>query len=164
MIVKNIVDEDFVNYKKPSMFIGCHTCSFKCGADACQNRKLIESPDIQIDDLSLVKRFCDNPLTKAIVFGGLEPLDDAYSIEIFLIYLRFWEKFKGLSVSDIVIYTGYTEAEAWQKCPDFMKYLTKDPSCIMKFGRYEPGDTEHMDTVLGVYLSSHNQYAKVLSA
>lgn len=30
MLVKNIIDEDFVQYKKPAMFIGMPSCSFKC--------------------------------------------------------------------------------------------------------------------------------------
>ena len=30
MRVTNIVYEDFVNYKKPSMFLGSISCDFKC--------------------------------------------------------------------------------------------------------------------------------------
>ena len=48
MIVKNILDEDFVNYKKPSMLIAFPSCSFKCERDCgkrvCQNSTLAVSP------------------------------------------------------------------------------------------------------------------------
>ena len=41
MFVKGIIDEDFVNYKKPVMYIAFPCCSFKCdkenGARYCQN-------------------------------------------------------------------------------------------------------------------------------
>ena len=30
MKVKNLLDEDFVNFKKPSMFIATSKCDFKC--------------------------------------------------------------------------------------------------------------------------------------
>lgn len=30
MILKSIVDEDFINYRKPSMFIVTAQCDFKC--------------------------------------------------------------------------------------------------------------------------------------
>ena len=33
MLVKGIIDEDFVNYKKPSMYIAMPNCSFKCDKD-----------------------------------------------------------------------------------------------------------------------------------
>ena len=30
MLIKGIIDEDFLNYKKPSMVIAFPHCSFKC--------------------------------------------------------------------------------------------------------------------------------------
>ena len=30
MIIKQLIDEDFVNYKVPSMFIAFPRCTFKC--------------------------------------------------------------------------------------------------------------------------------------
>ena len=95
MFVKGIVDEDFVNYKLPSMFIGCHSCTFKCGYDICQNHELAEQPDIEIGIGNLINRYCSNPITSAIVFGGLEPFDDINNIidmksgEVFCLQNRF---------------------------------------------------------------------------
>jgi len=46
MIIKDIVMEDFVNYKKPSMFIITSTCTFKCekecGKKICQNSSIVK--------------------------------------------------------------------------------------------------------------------------
>ena len=33
--LKNLVDEDFVNYYIPSMFLVFPTCTFKCGREIC---------------------------------------------------------------------------------------------------------------------------------
>jgi hypothetical protein len=79
MIIKNLIDEDFVNYKKPSMFIGMPTCSFKCdkecGKPVCQNSTLAAAPRVEVDALEIALRFYNNPISEAIVFGGLEPFD-----------------------------------------------------------------------------------------
>ena len=73
MKVINIIVEDFVNYKKPSIFIGFPKCTFKCNKDAdkivCQNYQLIKEKSIEISYEEIVKLYIDNPLTKAIVFG-----------------------------------------------------------------------------------------------
>ena len=41
MILKGLIDEDFVNYKKPAMVLEFPYCSFKCdkecGRQVCQN-------------------------------------------------------------------------------------------------------------------------------
>jgi len=48
MKIVNLIDEDFCQYKKPSMFIGFPTCSFKCdkecGRPICQNSALAAAP------------------------------------------------------------------------------------------------------------------------
>ena len=77
--LKGVVDEDFVNYKVPSMFIATNECTFKCDHEAgeriCQNSSLshMKARSIPIDDL--VDRYMKNDITKAVVFGGLEPFD-----------------------------------------------------------------------------------------
>ena len=74
MIIKQLVDEDFVNYKKPSMFVGFPKCSFKCdkecGMQVCQNSTLALSQNINIDTNRLVERYLSNPITHAIVCGS----------------------------------------------------------------------------------------------
>ena len=53
MKIKGLVDEDFVQYQKPSMFIIAPYCSFKCdkeaGCEVCQNSDLAAAPIIEID-------------------------------------------------------------------------------------------------------------------
>ena len=71
MIIKGILDEDFVNYKKCSMYIAFPFCTFKCdkenGCQLCQNMELTHAPNISIPAEDLVKRYLDNPLTHSIV-------------------------------------------------------------------------------------------------
>lgn len=53
MRVKNIVEEDFTNYKKPSMFIGTISCGGKCCLEAdipisvCQNDGGAHAPPLR---------------------------------------------------------------------------------------------------------------------
>ena len=162
MIIKGIIDEDFINYKKPSMVIMCPTCSFKCdkecGEQVCQNSALATSPDIQIDNFSIVDRYLKNPITKAIVFSGLEPFDsfeDMYSI-VYALRQR-------NCTDDVVIYTGYDRDEiSTMKRADGFFYIDSLillRPIIVKYGRYKPNQKMKYDEVLGVNLASDNQYA-----
>lgn len=150
MFVKSIVEEDFIQYKKPSMFIGCNFCDFKCG-EACQNSAVLKQPDIFIQNEDIVKRYLLNPITKSIVFGGLEPVfqrEDISDILNILISL-------GCN-DDVVIYTGYYRCEI----EDFVKELSFYPNLIIKYGRYISNNTQYFNEVLGVMLASSNQYAE----
>ena len=157
MIVKQLLDEDFVNYKKPSMFIGFPSCTWKCerecGEHCCQNSALAQSPNINIDAKALVERYMANPITHAVVCGGLEPMDSWNELQYFIMTFRHWCN------DEIVIYTGYKEEEIQDK----IEWLKLYGPIIVKFGRYVPNDTPHYDEVLGVHLASKNQYAKVIS-
>ena len=73
--LKGLVDEDLANYKKPSMYIIFPNCTFKCGRANCQNSALAHEEKVEIDIEYLVQRYLNNPITKAIVCGGLEPMD-----------------------------------------------------------------------------------------
>lgn len=160
MLVNNIIDEDIINYKEVSMFIGMPFCSGKCwkelGLDCsiCQNDKLRNSDLIDVDILALVKRFQDNPLSKAVVFGGLEPLDSAADVYYFIFTMRQL----GLN-NKVVIYTGYKEEE--KDVQDFINILKEHyfTDVIIKVGRYIPNSNSRYDDILGVTLASDNQYA-----
>lgn len=154
MKIKAIIEEDFVNYKKPSLFIAFPSCSFKCEKDSgvacCQNSDLAKSEDIEVTPFDLVKRYLSNPITQSIVCAGLEPFDtwdDLY-------YLV--KVFRTQTSDDIVIYTGYEEHEIEDK----VNYLKRYANIIIKFGRFKPNDKHRFDDVLGVELASENQYAK----
>lgn len=153
--LKFIVDEDFVNYKDISMFIGFPRCGFKCdyenGKTICQNQPLVSMPDINITPMTIVKRYLDNPLSKAIVFGGLEPFDTVEDM------FKLIFAFRRYTDDPIIIYTGYTEEELKQTL--LLPHL-ENKNIIIKFGRFIPNQSPHFDEVLGVNLASDNQYAK----
>lgn len=157
MIIKEIRDEDFTNYKKPSMFIGFPSCSWKCEKDCgmrvCQNSALAEAKNIEIDIDKLANRYLNNPITKAVVCGGLEPFDTWHSLHYLITALR------NYTLDDIVIYTGYKEDEISNKIQLLQKYC----NIIVKFGRFIPNQQKHYDKVLGVELASDNQYARRIS-
>lgn len=156
MILKGIVDEDFVNYKKPSMFIAFPKCTFKCEKDSgvrcCQNSALAKSDDIEVSIRDVVQRYQDNKITEAIVMGGLEPLDSLHELE------RLIQAFRDVTEDDIVIYTGYTEEEA--AIPLTLIGLYRYRNIVVKYGRFVPNSKKRFDSILGVELASDNQYAK----
>ena len=159
MLVKGITDEDFVNYKVPSMFISMNTCTLKCdienGTHDCQNSHLLKQPSVDIDIVDLVCRYLTNPITEAVVFGGLEPFDQLTDLYDFIFELRYAQE----NNDDVIIYTGYTEEEVAGK----LEVLYQFPNIIVKFGRYRPDEKPHFDRILGVNLASDNQYAKKIS-
>ena len=167
MLIKGIIDEDFVNYKKPSMYIASSKCSFKCdkecGCEVCQNSELAHQQSYSIGVRTLVKRYLTNPITKAIVISGLEPFDTPEMLYDIVL------GFRDIGVmDDIVIYTGYTEDElslddSGRQTVAAYNWLKHYPNIYVKFGRFVPGQTPHFDEVLGVKLASDNQYGKKVS-
>lgn len=157
MIIKQLLNEDFVNYRKPSMFIGFPSCSWKCekecGKKVCQNGTLATSPDITIGVKSIVNRYINNPITSSIICGGLEPFDTWNDLYQLIVYMRVSTQ------DDIVIYTGYYKEEI----EEYINELKTFRNIIIKFGRYIPNQEKHYDEVLGVYLASNNQYAEKIS-
>ena len=158
MIIKGITDEDFVNYKKPSMLIAFPSCTFKCdkecGEQVCQNGALATAHTIDIACKDIVSRYMSNPITSSIVMQGLEPFDSQSEL------LQLIQEFRNVTSDDIVIYTGYNKVE----CPSLVDYLSAHyKNIVIKFGRYVPHDKPHYDEVLGVKLASDNQYAERIS-
>lgn len=160
MKLKNIISEDFINYKKPSMFLISSKCDWKCCKEQridvgmCQNSPLVNQPtkDISVD--YIYQSYINNPITHAIVIGGLEPI------------LQFDEIIDILStfrarncLDDVVIYTGYYKEEI----ANLIAKLKEFPNVIIKFGRYIPNEPQHYDEVLGINLASNNQYAEKIS-
>ena len=156
MIVKGLIDEDFINYKKPSMVIEMPYCSFKCdkecGQQVCQNSALAHAENISIENIKLLERYFNNPITKAVIFQGLEPFDSFDEL------YEFCKMFRQYSQDDIVIYSGYTEQEIEPK----ISILSEYNNIIVKFGRFIPNSLHKFDSILGVELASDNQYAKFI--
>lgn len=157
ILVKDIIYEDFCNYKSPSMFIVFPSCTFKCekecGERMCQNSGLVHLPSKNIGMATIINQYINNPITKAIVCGGLEPFDSWEDLQTLISYLRV------RTTDDIVIYTGYNKNELLDKIP----FLKSVKNIIVKFGRYVPNQSPHYDPVLGVNLASDNQYAERIS-
>ena len=158
MKILGIIDEDFVNYKKPSMVIEFPYCSFKCdkecGRPVCQNSALVNEPVIEIDTKKIVERYLQNPITEAIVFQGLEPFDSCEDMYDLIVEIR------RRTNDDIVIYTGYDCREIYHYT-DKLGHIFRN--IIIKYGRYIPDVEPHFDPILGVNLASDNQYAEKIS-
>ena len=148
MKIKGIIDEDFVNYKKPSLYIAFPNCSFKCGRELCQNSELARQVNIEISIEEIYNRYINNPITKAIVCGGLEPMDSLE--ELFSLI----QEIRKYSNDDIIIYSGYEEDEVLDK----INQLRRFSNIIIKFGRYIPEEEPYFNEELGVTLIGKNQY------
>lgn len=157
--LKGIVAEDFVNYKKPSLFLISSICNWKCCKEAnipitiCQNNPLIDKPTKEFGIESIYTLYMNNDITKAIVIGGLEPF---MQFDEFISLIDYFRKYTD---DDIVIYTGYYEEEIKDK----IELLKQFPNIIIKYGRYMPNNSPHYDEILGVNLISDNQYAEKIS-
>lgn len=159
MYLKNILDEDFVNYKKPSMYLAFPYCTFKCekdcGIKCCQNSELMLAQNFEVSIETIIKRYLSNPISKAVVCCGLEPLDSYDDIISLLTKLRF----EYNCDDDFVIYTGYKKEEILDK----VEQLSAFKNVIIKFGRFIPNAEPRFDDVLKVKLASSNQYAEKIS-
>ena len=157
MLVKDIIDNDTINYKKISMFIIFPKCTFKCdkecGKQVCQNSTLALSPNIEISIEDIVKRYLNNPITEAIVCGGLEPFDSWEDLYTLVTTLR------DHTDDFIIIYTGYYPIEIESQ----IQALKRFKNIIIKFGRFMPNQPHHYDNILGVKLASTHQYAERIS-
>lgn len=151
--LKGIIDEDFVNFKVPSMVLEFPRCSFKCGVENCQNRGMASMNSVDVSASDIYKRYANNPITRAVVCQGLEPMDSWDELNELLFNFRIHE----CCFDPIVIYTGYDKDEI----SEYIEHIRKMYSnVIVKFGRYMPGQQPHFDKILGVKLSSDNQYAE----
>jgi len=158
MKLVNLIQEDFANYKYPSMFLGFPYCTGKCNISnkhiVCQNQQLQKAKKIEISIPEIIEMYQKNNISKAIVCGGLEPFDSPIDL------LHLIEEFRKVTNDDIVIYTGYEELEPQaQKMKQNIKDL-KVYNIIVKFGRYIEGDDSHYDALLGIHLPSNNQYGR----
>ena len=158
--VKSIVDENFQDYKKASMFIAFPKCDFKCFKElgleisSCQNYEILKMPDIKIKIDKVFERYVKNPITEAVILGGLEPFfnfDEVYNL---ISYFR-----QKNCNDDFVIYTGYYPNEV----ENYIEKLKKFKNIVIKFGRFIPKSASVFDKILGVKLASKNQFAKKIS-
>jgi len=163
MLLKQIIDENFGDYRECSMLLVTPNCTFKCSE--CHNKHLTKMETKNFPDKEILKRFFDNPLTSAIVIGGLEPLDRIQDVVWFMYYLNEYVHKNNVEKPTVVIYTGYD-----LEYIDNNLYwtglgcqLVKYNKCIIKYGGFQPEyyDDGNLKKVwnndLGVYLASPNQ-------
>ena len=158
MRVLKIIDEDFTNYREPAMFIGTIQCGGKCCIEAgiplcvCHNDQWRHAGYQDIPDETICERYIGDPITSAIVFGGLEPFEQFPELIHFISVLR--NNYHVMD--DIVIYTGYNAYEIL----DEVNQLRPFGNIVIKYGRYVPDQPYREDPILGVKLASFNQYAE----
>lgn len=157
--LRGVIMEDFVNYKVPSMFLITSYCDWKCCREAnidisvCQNQSLIKQPTRTYLYELIYNAYIENPITKAICIGGLEPFEQFDEVFGLISYFRY----NGCN-DPFIIYTGYYPDEL----PEL--YMLKEfRNIIVKFGRYVPNNKPHYDEVLGINLASDNQYGEKIS-
>lgn len=159
--LKTIVDEDFVNYCKPAMFIGTISCGGKCCTEGdfplsvCQNDEWRACPILSVPDETIYDRYRVNPITRAILFGGLEPFEQFEEIFNFISLIRTLH----FCSDDVVIYTGYYPEEISKE----IEALKIFQNIIVKFGRFIPNRPHKFEPILGVELASNNQFAMRIS-
>lgn len=153
--LKGLIEEDFLNYRLPSMFLATCFCDFKCekedltGATFCQNSSLARAPIVEVEIKTLIDKYINNPISKSLVIGGLEPFSQFDEI------LNLIKEFRKYINDDIVIYTGYYENEIEEK----VKLIIPFKNIIIKYGRYKCNSSGRYDEILGVKLASDNQRA-----
>ena len=143
--LKDLIYERFGDYKDPSLFLCAISCNWKCCKDnpkICQNMEINKNPIYEISFEYLYKKYMENPIT-----------EDKEIIDLI-------DFFRDSNCNDyFVIYTGYYEDEI----EDIINLLKQRKNIIVKFGRFIPNSKEKYDEILGVKLSSDNQYAKIIS-
>jgi pyruvate-formate lyase-activating enzyme len=157
--VKTIQAETFSDYKKASMLICVCNCDWKCCKEAkqdiCQNTEIAKQENLTVSIDDAIKSYINNPITEAIIFGGLEPMLQFKEVYSFIYKLRNQYNCND----DVIVYTGYYENEI----QEYIQQLKQFKNIIVKFGRFISNDKSKYDNVLGVTLASHNQYAKQIS-
>ena len=149
----SIVDNDELLYKKKSLVLNFPTCDMKCGKKRCCNAFMLEQEPQSFKISEVIDAYMSNEQTKAIVCSGLEPFDSWHDLQSFIMNIRYY------TPDDIVIYTGYSEEELKDKIP----WISVYENIIIKFNRHIAKQSPHYDELLGVNLSSSNQYAKCIS-
>ena len=158
MKIKDIVDENLQDNKKPSMMIATCKCDWKCCIEqdldisTCQNSDIAKQKDYEVSIEDLLNRYLNNPITSAIVIGGLEPMLQFKDVLQLVTCLRYQKHCND----DVVIYTGYYPQELEKE----IKQLKEFKNIVMKFGRFIPNSDKRYDDILGITLNSQNQYAE----
>lgn len=141
------------------MLLATCLCDWKClkeqdlDISVCQNSELTKQKNIDIPINNIINRYINNPITKAIIIAGLEPMLQFDEV------IQFIKEFRNVSDNDIVIFTGYYPEEINSQINELKKYK----NIILKFGRYKHESNKKYDEILGIWLISDNQFALKIS-
>ena len=107
MLIKGLTDEDFVNYKKPSMVIATSKCDFKCDRDCgegcCQNSPLARAKSISVSDDDIILRYMANDMKLKIVAEGIESIEEFNDIMVYDIdYIQGYYFSKALPIQEFI--------------------------------------------------------------
>lgn len=161
MKLKQIVDEVFGDYKEAGMLLIFPECSWKC--EGCQNKHLALLETKNFPDEEIIKRFQENPFTKCIILGGLEPFYNESSIDDISMFIS--HLIEAYPTKEdrpmLIIYTGYEMNELGDI---LSKYALSDlfseyGNGIIKCGRYVQDSSPYFNNTLGVTIASLNQDA-----
>lgn len=153
MLIKGITDEVFSDYSKISMLIAVPKCTTRCwerlnlSPTICQNHHLHKEPNLNISNKDIIDKYIKNPLTKAVVFGGMDSWDSLDEV------IEFIKEFRQVSEDDCVLYTG-KELDIIEKDFDRLKEFK---NIYVKYGHYNPTLEPIVDDLTGVKLASSNQ-------
>ena len=153
--------EVFNDFKLPMLLVAMPYCDWKCCIEqnipitTCQNNHLDLERVNHITNEELTKKILNNILVDGVIFGGLETINKFSFPEI----LDFVEYFRSQSDKPIVIYTGYYPDEILDEVTQLQKYN----NIYMKFGRFKINSKTKYDGVLGITLSSENQFGIKIS-
>lgn len=145
----------FSDFHMNSLYCATTKCSGKCKENnpnvVCQNEDIKKHKDDYKnysgkDLLSIAK---NNSFCEAILFSGLDPIDDYDNLVGIIREIRNIDK-----EYPIVIYTGYAEDEIQKE----IKELKTLNNIWLKVGRYIPNRESIIDRITGVKLISDNQY------
>ena len=157
MKLLNIIEEDFINYKVPTMSLLFPFCSMKCnleaGREVCHNTNVDTSKLLDISNEVIIKKYLANDISQAIVFYGMEPMDSWEEL------ISFIEDFRKVCDADCIIYTGFYPDEIKEQIKELKKYK----NIIIKYGRFIPNQKSIEDKILGITLASDNQWAEKIS-
>ena len=144
MIIKDFIAEDFNSYMYPTATV------ILPSGDPDDN------PVFPMPDKGIIELFVYNEKTKALVIKNLTPLNFSYFDEIIELLRKLRVEYKQKN-SLFILYTDYDKQDIQDKLLALRSYVGP---VIVKFGKYDPTFPPKMDSVLGIMLSSSNQYAE----
>lgn len=144
MLIKELIVEDFNSYMYPTT-----TVRLPSGDPD-------EVPIFPMPDNGIIELFVYNDKTRALVIKNFAPLNSSSFDEIIELLRKLRVEYKQKD-SLFILYTDYDKKDIEDKLLALRSYVGP---VIVKFGQYDPTYPPKMDSVLGIMLSSSNQYAE----